>query len=486
MTARKDEVLRLLEAQVKAKRANKMLSFAPYERQVQFFEMGATKRERLLMAGTQVGKSEAGAFEAAAHLTGRYPKWWSGVRFDHPVKAWAAGEGGALVRDVSQAKLAGTPGSEEAFGTGMIPKALLLSKSASHGVSDAYDNIKVRHVSGGVSTLHFKSYDQGRAKFQSATLDFVWLDEEPPIEIYSECLSRLTGEGVCYLTFTPLKGYTETVSRFLRDDSETARRDRGVVRMGLSHAEHFTAEEKERRLAGYPQHERAARERGDPMLGSGAVFEEVIESDLSTRLAITDIPAHWAKLWSLDFGINHPFAAALLAWDKDADVIYLLHCIKIANALPAVHASAMNAVARGVPVAWPHDGNQRDKGSGEALAAIYRREGLNMMGSHATHAGGGYSTEAGVLEMLTRMRDGRFKVASHLSDFFDEMRQYHRKDGVIVKVNDDILSATRIGVMARRYGKPGDIGRGTRYQHSNFGFASQQPRSAISKSVLPW
>jgi hypothetical protein len=281
-------------------------------------------------------------------------------------------------------------------------------------------------------------------------------------------------------------GYTNLVSRFLRDDSPTARRDRGVVRMGLRHAEHFTDEEKERRLAGYPAHERAARENGDPMLGSGAVFEEIIESDISTRLAISDIPAHWAKLWALDFGINHPFAATLLAWDKDADAIYLLHCIKIANALPAVHASAMNAVARGVPVAWPHDGNQRDKGSGEALAAIYRREGLNMLGTHATHVGGGYSTEAGILEMLTRMRNGQFKVASHLSDFFDEMRQYHRKDGVIVKLNDDILSATRIGVMARRYGKPGDIGRAARWQHSNFGFAGQPPRSAIAKEVLPW
>src|SRR5205807_3872068 len=133
-------------------------------------------------------------------------------------------------------------------------------------------------------------------------------------------------------------------------------------------------------------------------------------------LAITDIPPHWVKLWALDFGINHPFAAVLLAWDRDADCIYVLHCIKIANALPAVHASVMNAVARGVPTAWPHDGNQRDKGSGEALAAIYRREGLNMLHSHATHVGGGYSTEAGVLEMLTRMRSNRFKVASPRSD----------------------------------------------------------------------
>src|SRR5207253_8900666 len=124
------------------------------------------------------------------------------------------------------------------------------------------------------------------------TLSVIWADEECPEEVYSECLARLTGDGILYTTFTPLLGWTNLVSRFLRDDSPEARRDRGVVRMGLAQAAHFSAEEKERRLAGYPAHERAARENGDPLLGSGAVFEEVIESDVSTRLAISDVPPH--------------------------------------------------------------------------------------------------------------------------------------------------------------------------------------------------
>jgi hypothetical protein len=118
----------------------------------------------------------------------------------------------------------------------------------------------------------------------------------------------------------------------------------------------------------------------------------------------------------------------------------------------------MKAVAAAVPVAWPHDGTQRDKGSGEALAAIYKAEGLAMLSQHATHASGGYSTEGGILEMLARMRDGRFKVASHLSDWWDEFRGYHRKDGLIVKLNDDLMSATRIAVMARRHARDMPIG----------------------------
>jgi hypothetical protein len=221
------------------------------------------------------------------------------------------------------------------------------------------------------------------------------------------------------------------------------------------------------------------------MLGSGAVWEEVIASDISTRLALNDVPAHWAKLWGVDFGIAHPFAAVLTAWDKDADVIYVLDCFKMSGGVPSGHASRMNAIARGVPVAFPHDGSARDKGSGDELAAIYKREGLAMLGTHATHSSGGYATEPGITEMLTRMRDARFKVASHLSDWFDEARQYHRKEGQIIKLNDDLMSATRIAVMARRYAKAGGIGRSARFQHSDHGWAGAAKPRVVS-DWNPW
>jgi hypothetical protein len=215
------------------------------------------------------------------------------------------------------------------------------------------------------------------------------MDEESPEDIYSEALTRLTGDGILYTTFTPMLGFTSLVSRFLRDQSPEARRDRGVVRMGLAHAQHFSAEEKERRLAGYPAHERAARENGDPMLGSGAVFEEVIESDISTRLAISDVPPHWHKLWGIDFGIAHPFAAVLLAWDRDADCIYVLDGFRMTGGTPLNHAARIKAIAPFAPISYPHDGAAREKSSGVALADVYRREGLNMLGGHATHIGGG-------------------------------------------------------------------------------------------------
>lgn len=456
----KQNRLDLLERQARARRENKLLSWQPYERQAHFLTMGGRKRERLLMAGNQTGKSECGAYEMALHLTGLYPPDWEGARFDHPVRAWAGGVSGEMVRNVSQTKLCGTPGSEADFGTGFIPRSLLLGKSMGHGVADLFDSIKVRHT-GGTSTLGFKTYEQGRGKWQGATLDVIWLDEEAPEDIYSEALARLAGDGILYTTFTPLLGFTRVVGRFLRDDSPEARRDRGIVKMGLRHAEHFTEEEKQRRLAGYPRHERAARENGDPMLGSGAVFEEIVESDLATHLAITDVPRHWAMISGIDFGIAHDFAAALVAWDRDTGTVYVIDGFKMAGGTPLNHASRMRSIAPAVPVAWPHDGAAREHGSGQPLARLYKAEGLKMRPTHATHpGGGGFSTEAGILDMLTLMRDGKFKVAAHLSDWFDEFRGYHRKEGQIVKINDDLMSATRIAVMERRHAVTGSATSG--------------------------
>ena len=78
-----------------------------------------TARERLLMAGNQLGKTVAGGFEAAMHATGLYPAWWMGRRFERPTIAWVAGVTGESTRDNPQRILLGRPGQ---IGTGAIPK----------------------------------------------------------------------------------------------------------------------------------------------------------------------------------------------------------------------------------------------------------------------------------------------------------------------------------------------------------------------------
>ena len=451
-----DHVLETLEAAAERKTFRRMDFFEPYAKQEEFFDLGSTKRERLLMAGNQEGKTYAGAFEVSCHLTGEYPAWWLGRRFDKPVHGWAAGETSELVRDNVQRLLCGPPGVAEMFGSGMIPKENFIGDpSTARGIANAYDTVQIRHKSGGISLLQFKSYSQGVARFASATIDFIWWDEEPPEDVYGEGIARITAtSGMMFMTFTPLKGVTKVVGRFLYEPSE----DRSFVTMTIEDAKHIPIGERQKIIAGYPAHEREARVSGKPMLGEGRVFQTPEETIKETPLPLSLVPLYWPKLWCVDFGIGHPFAAVLITWDKDSDTVHVLHTIRMVGMSPLQHAVPMKAIAASVPVAWPHDGHQRDKGSGIELAAIYRAQQLPMLPGHATFLGGGNSVEAGIMEMDHRFATGRLRVGAHLGDFFEEYGLYHRKNGLIVKIRDDILSALRGGIMMLRYAKAVPLG----------------------------
>lgn len=191
-----------------------------YQKHLEFFAAGTTERERAFMAANRVGKSySGGGFETALHLMGDYPPWWPGRRFTHPIAAWAAGDTGETVREIIQPILFGPPGS---WGQGLIRAPLIEKLTAKRGSPDAIDGARIRHASGGLSTLLFKSYEQGRKSFQGTKLDFIWLDEEPPVAIYTECLLRTAATtpagddwGSVLCTFTPLLGISEVVLHFL-------------------------------------------------------------------------------------------------------------------------------------------------------------------------------------------------------------------------------------------------------------------------------
>lgn len=432
--------------------------FEPYSKQRDFFDAGLVYKERMLSAGNQMGKTKAGCAETVYHLTGEYPDDWLGKRFDHPTKGWAASVSGLATRDGVQTQLLGEPGIVDLLGTGLIPRDKIIGKpSTMRGVTDAIDTVHIRHVSGGISTLTFKSYEQGREKFQSKTLDFVYLDEEPDMEIYTECLARVSATGgIVYVTFTPLHGVTKLWQRFNPGQFATCLR----VAMDITDAKHFDDPKRRTELLGqYPEHERASRIHGAPMQGTGLVFRVPEEQICEATIPFNRVPVHWAKLWCIDFGINedHKFAAMLLAWDKDTDIIHFLHGFKIANQTAKQNSDMIKRIAIMVPVAWPHDGHKRES-DGEEMALTYRSYGLKMCAEHATFETGGYSTEAGILLLDEKFKDGKIKVAAHLSDWFEEYRFYHRDKGLIVKKNDDMMSATRIGVMARRLARPCMLG----------------------------
>lgn len=193
-----------------------------YPRHLEFFADGAQYTERAIVAANRSGKSTAAGYEMALHLTGEYPNWWVGRRFDRNVTCWASGEDSKSIRESLQLILFGPL---DALGTGMIPGDNIVGKPAmARGGVDIIDSCSIKHVSGKTSRLVLKSYEQGREAFQAAKVDVGWCDEEPPLAIYNEFLTRLMstvpGEpnGIMMGTWTPLKGMSEVVMAFLGED----------------------------------------------------------------------------------------------------------------------------------------------------------------------------------------------------------------------------------------------------------------------------
>jgi phage terminase large subunit-like protein len=426
---------------------NRLRFYKPYPKQRSFHEAGLQHRERLFMAANQVGKTIAGGFEAAMHATGRYPADWTGKVFNEPTFAWVGSPTGETLRDNPQRILLGRVGQH---GTGAIPKDAIVETVPGAGVPDLVGTIIVRwggggDVQAGRSSIGLKSYVQGREKWQGETLHWLWYDEECPQDIYTEGLTRTNVmQGPVWLTFTPLLGMSDVVRSFLLERSP----DRQVTQMTIEDAEHFTPEQRQVIINAYPVHERDARTKGIPILGSGRIFPV---SEETITIAPFEIPDHWPRLGAMDFGWDHPFAAVELAWDVDQDTVYVMKAHRLREATPVVHASAIRPWGP-LPWAWPRDGRRETlEGAGIALAEQYKAQGLAMMFQHAQFEDGSVSVEAGLMNMLVRMETGKFKVFNTLNDWFEEFRLFHRKDGKVVKQGDDLMSATRYGVMMLRF-----------------------------------
>ena len=226
--------LESLQSRIKRERRRKLFTLYPdagllrrelYQKHLQFFRGGSEHMERCMMAANRVGKTwGVGGYETTLHLTGRYPEWWEGRRFDRPISAWVAGVTKTTTRDIIQHALlgVGAEGASGELGTGLIPGDDIIGKPTSmQGIANAFDSVVVKHASGGSSVLQFKSYDQDRDTFQGTKKDVIWLDEEPGVDVYEECVLRLTatvpGEdnGLMLCTFTPLLGLSKVALKFL-------------------------------------------------------------------------------------------------------------------------------------------------------------------------------------------------------------------------------------------------------------------------------
>lgn len=442
------------------KKQSRLYQYSPYDWQKEFHAAGIDNPERMLCAANRVGKTYSASHEVAFHATGEYPDYWTGKVFDKPTLVWAGGVTNEALRDIVQKELLG--GLGEDLGTGSIPKKLIKGVTKRQcGIGDVADTATVLHKTGGQTKIVFKSYEQGWKKWQGTAPDVIWLDEEPEYKIYTECQTRiLTSRGILLVTFTPLSGLTQMVLHFREGKPGTY-----VKNVTWDDVPHISEEDKARLLAALPDYEREARSKGIPMMGQGRIFP-IDEEKIKCKPF--KIPDHFFQIIGIDFGDDHPNATTKIAWDRDQDIIYVVHSEKMRRRKAVDHALKIKSMGGDIhggriPVAWPHDGeNSRD---GEKRKYLYLPHGVTFLSDSARYddeTGGAQPQEPIIQEIFERMESGRFKVFETNTTWFEEFRNYHRiavttsttEQSKIVSKMDDELKATFYAVMSKRYAIP--------------------------------
>ena len=391
-------------------------------------------------------------------MTGLYPEWWNGHKFDHPILCWCVGITGDSTRKVLQKELFGTAMAKDAvsIGTGAIPRSCIdFDTMERDGGRIVLAKIKHHNSKGkvdGWSTIEFRSTQQGEHVLMGATVDYIWIDEEDPFkssEIYAQCVTRTaTTGGLIAITATPENGLTSLVDQFMSDDSGYLYFQNAT----WDDAPHLTDEVKKELLASIPDWQHEMRSRGIPMMGEGLVYS-VGENEISVEPF--DIPDHWRRVCALDIGISHDTAAVWTAYDANTDTIFIYDTYHAAAGIPSLHATAINARGNWIPVILPHDADNTERGSGKSVHPYYQEAGVNVMLETFYNPVGADGkknnfVEPGIMEMQQRMKTGRLKVFKTCGRFFEEMRRYHRKDGKIVKTFDDTMDAARYSCLSVR------------------------------------
>ena len=412
-----------------------------YVKQLDFFNAGREYKLRLFMSANRIGKTLAAAYELTCHLTGIYPDWWTGKRYSTNSEWWVCGVDSKLILSTLQPMLLGQVGD---FGTGMIPYDLLDfetlkdAKKADTGVSV----FRVKHITGTCSSVEFKSYESGRETFKG-TARSIWLDEEPPISVFTECLLRTaTGDNALMMTFTPLKGISETIMNFL-DGSQFREGAVGtgkwVTMASWDDVPHLSETDKAILLASIPPFQRDARTKGIPQLGAGAVYP-VPESEYLCD--IFEIPKHWPRAYGFDVGWQRT-ACVWAARNPDSGVIYLYHEHYKGESEPSIHAQSIKAPGAWIPGIIDTAARGRSQIDGENLMKLYKDLGLNLNDANK-------SVETGLYICWELLSSGQIKVFKSLTNFMDEIRIYRRDEkGKIIKTKDHLMDAFRYLMMSR-------------------------------------
>lgn len=364
-----------IDAELKKRRAANKIDLynkgkKKHKKQLAFHK--CKKRNRWVFGGNRSGKTECGAVECLWILRGVHP--YRKNRKD--VFGWAVSLSQQVQRDVAQAKiLSYLPKS-------WIADITMLSGRKDSPASGVIDQIKIKNVFGGVSTLGFKSCDQGREKFQGSSLDFVWFDEEPPRDIYEECVMRVMDRrGDVFGTMTPLKGKTFIYNEIYLN----IRKNPEIWHEFMDWADNPYLCKKEIKLLETALESSAldARKYGKFSEGAGLVYPEFDES--VHVIEPFSVPKEWQEIISIDPGLNNPLAAHWYCVDWDGNIYVVAEHYAAGRDLD-FHAAAIRETSR--KLGWKTDAkgriyalidsaaNQRTLACPKSVAELFGEKGI--------------------------------------------------------------------------------------------------------------
>lgn len=330
------------------------------------------KRNRWVFGGNRSGKTECGAVEAVWLARGIHPYRENRKN----VFGWVVSVSYEVQRDVAQSKIL------HYLNPDWIEDIVMHTGSKGSPSYGIIDTIVVKNVFGGISKIGFKSADQGREKFQGASLDFVWFDEEPPQDIYDECKMRvLDKKGDIFGTMTPLKGLTWVYEEIYLNK----RQNPEVYYNFMEWADNPFLDEAEVRLLtdSMAESSLASRRYGRFCESTGLVYEEFDEG--IHVIEPFDVPYEWQDNISIDPGLNNPLSAHFYCVDFDGNIYVVAEHYEKGKDI-SHHARQIKAIADSL--GWHRNSgghlealidsaaNQRTLASSKSVAELFYEKGI--------------------------------------------------------------------------------------------------------------
>lgn len=299
-----------IEKEIKSRKEKNKLQFyntgnKVHKKQLEFHK--CNKKNRWAFGGNRSGKTECGAVEVIYFARGNHPY----RKITKATSGWVVSLSSQVQRDVAQAKIL------HYLNPDWIVDVVMSSGRKNSIANGVIDYILIRNVFGTVSRIGFKSCDQGREKFQGTSLDYVWFDEEPPQDVYTECKMRvLDTNGDIFGTMTPLKGLTFIYNEIYLNQFN----DPNVWHIFMTWDDNpFISEEAKNSMkASMSPEELRSREFGEFLDFGGRVYTEFDEQ--VNVIEPFDVPAEWQDTISIDPGLKNPLSAHWYCCDYDGNI----------------------------------------------------------------------------------------------------------------------------------------------------------------------